>query len=272
MDAKPQTYNISVSVTYVGGGQGTSTLTVTSALPKFTTDVVQPGNLTVTQAIVKSNGQEFPSFIRIGEQTSAAATQIRATTGPDDSNSMAGDYMWMQLIYFNSTINQNVNNAAVQHTKQTMGLVIDDGDAGARLNLGQPLTEGGNMWVSASIGESPNPTTGTFIDQPHLDNNWAPGTQKALLDQGLTYTANFETYLMYHPQDGVWIALQEYTWSIDIGATNANFGQGNATLWAGNPDPTQPNPQATTPAGSDAFPTWTNESFGTPWTPPFPSP
>ncbi len=160
MDAQPRTYHISVTVTYVGGGGGTSTLDVTSALPTFTTSVVQPGSVAAAPANAVVNGQSVPANVVIGELNQASSTQIKATTGPEANPYFAEDYMWMQLIYAAQSIDQRTANGSLEHTKQTPGLVIDDGDT-ARTPLGQPLVEGGTSWASDLASELPYGTTGT---------------------------------------------------------------------------------------------------------------
>ncbi len=265
LDATPRNYTVSVTVQYQGGGSGTSTLTFTTIKPPVTYNVVQTGtvNGTYTNYVTNVQGQQVPTAYVVGELNSGTATLIRAQTGPSGSSYLNGQFAWFQKINATATITNAPN--AVTHTRQTAGLVIDDGYDGTRAPLGQPITEGGKIWPLNST----QITRGTFTDGPSLLDVSPQGNNAPLYDKSISYNANFETYLMYAPPGGVWIALQEFTWNFQVSATNTLYGANNFPNynWVVNP-PVQPSPTGSTPSDDAAFPTWTGESFGTAWNPP----
>jgi hypothetical protein len=269
IDNQPRTYEITVTVQYVGGGSGTSTLTVTSALPPFETSVLQAGNVDGQfSGFININGQQEPTAISIGENSAQAATEIDAETGAEPNQAFNGEFMWLQTVNSTATIVSATPQGPLPHTRQTTGTVIDDGYDGVTA-LGQSILQGADSWPL----ETDSVTEGTFVDAPKLVDASHANTNSAMHDQSITYNASYETYLMYQAPGGVWIALQEYTWNFQITDTNTLFGPNNfpAFNWVVNQPnpPVQPNPSGSVPSGTDAFPVWTNQSFGTPWNPPF---
>ena len=69
---------------------------------------------------------------------------------------------------------------------------------------------------------------------------------------------SFNSYLMYRPTYGAWVALAECDWSWSGSATN--IGTAAAPVWPPNTAAAARPPVISTPGGSDAFPEWTYDT------------
>jgi hypothetical protein len=79
------------------------------------------------------------------------------------------------------------------------------------------------------------------------------------ITQFTAYSANdsFQTYLMFRPTNGVWIAMAEYDWSWSASASAPWPAQNPQSAPAGN--------NAPQPSGYGAFPGWTNSTSQITW-------
>jgi hypothetical protein len=252
VDADPRTYTITVNVGYTNGASGSATITFTSAKPPYTWNVQQPGQIsTIYSNYVNGNATELV----LGElvnpnQNVNMSTLLDADTGAIacGQDGFQGNCMFLQLI--NATISvtqQNNNNQLVTSTLNTNGSVIDDGFPGSgAAPLGQPTTQGYREWEMTF-----SPTEGTFTDSPSY-------TLQNVFAKSVSMTESFQTYLMYQPEGGDWVALSEYQWNFQITQTNTAFAN-NGVNWT-NTSLTQPNPTQSTPSGLNAFPSWYSDS------------
>jgi len=280
LGAEAMTYHVVIDVTYVGGGKGESSLDFTTQRPIFSTDVGQKGSSTFNYS-TRNPANGVPTVVQIGEVSAGvdekgnvmpggSSTSIKATTGPETLPSLIGGFMWIQKIDSSANITsaaKSLPNNGTPHWKQTNGYVIDNGDA-FLTSISQSTVEQykNNTWSSNTMAA----ITGTYYDAPQLKNISPPDENSAIYDYSMSLQDDFDTYLMYQATGGVWIAVAEYTWHMDVGANNAQYGQFPKYLWQPNPNNAQPDPQkSATPSGDAAFPTWTGQSFGTKWTPPF---
>ncbi|MGP0063561.1 MAG: hypothetical protein ACLQGP_08190 [Isosphaeraceae bacterium] len=93
--------------------------------------------------------------------------------------------------------------------------------------------------------------TTTVVDPSTVN---APNTYNSLSVDDL-----YTTYLMYQPPGGVWIALQQLTWSFVGSAT------GPAPNWPTDQYNTQVPSQSTAPGGGNEFSAWTGLVSGVTW-------
>jgi len=261
IDAEPRDYVIDVGVGYTNGAHGFAKLKFSSQKPPYTFTVAQKGN--VSSAFSTDAAGKLVAItlgeLRSADGTTDMSTRLLAKTGPAPSGSFAGSFMFLQKIDSTTIIVTNDGTLAGKpFTQSTGGLVIDDGfkSGGSPKPMGQPTVEGFRTWAcDADI------TQGTFTDTPSFKHQSVKDglqTDEALHDKSLTFNNSFETYLMYRPSNGAWIALSEYTWNFQIKQENVRYGFADFS-WI-NRVLVRPDPVQSTPSGIAAFPSWTADA------------
>jgi hypothetical protein len=251
------TYEVVDTVTYVGGGSGSSTLTFSITAPTGSLSVASTG----TEGYYAEGTQEV-----VGLKTFI----ILDATSSTNANT-AGSFMFMQIL--NTTYTEfTVPNGTSQYRKNDWdrtnevppgenfnGKLLDDGNP-----IGYPFQYHGaagggsgggdddeyfNGWVMPALSIMPTATSGT----PRMGD--APDFASARTNIVLTIAETFSTYLMYKPTlSGVWIALSEIDWGTSVTATNP------AGIWTGPADQNITPSAPITPSGDALFPTWVNTS------------
>ncbi|HEU5118375.1 MAG TPA: hypothetical protein VFT74_17290, partial [Isosphaeraceae bacterium] len=134
------------------------------------------------------------------------------------------------------------NNEVSQHISYS-GKILDDG---LFANDPQPISQ----WNVSSV---PGLRTSLRFNDP-------PSNPVPLNYTYVDIDSNFTTYLMYNPgqnYSGVWVALYQVTWSVDLRANQGNWGLTTA--------PPAPAANASPTSGASFFPTWTNDTENLTW-------
>jgi len=258
-----------------GGGSGDSTLTFTSKKPTASLTVTQqPGEVGNRNGRF-INGQQNGPQADLTPQTPNTpdaravalvldpAIKIRADTSINDP-ALNGKFLFLQLDQFN---NQIVDRNGVLHTQQSTNIsankVLDVGMTGANPippgPLGYNTNAGTTAWPTEAVGVQ---ESFSMFDQPFIST-------RSVFDQSITTnTWKFWTYLMYRPDGGVWIALDEVDWSWGLSGTNTgvngNYNWNPPTLIVpAKADEMGP------PVGGAAMPSWDDLSTNCLYNPPF---
>lgn len=244
VDALPRQYDIKVTATYTlngaGGFSGETTIHFTSARPETASLSVEGQAGFSLMAVVDDRGQTWTKLqldtppMQIDSQTKAAAT-------------FGGDFMFMQLVNADRTV------TLADGTTSSIKTFFFRKDGVVGGTIGYPaegkLVVDGGLGVDAVRSWTLDP--GQYPVIPFLMSD-APATVTAPNAKQIVMSDSFETYLMFRPAGGVWIALSQANWSYNVTA-----GNDPVTGWAIDPGAVLPN-QGTvlTPIGANAFPTW----------------
>jgi hypothetical protein len=247
IDATPQTYSITLDVTYQNLASGAATLTFESDAPTGSLSVSKVGSQTWTTAYKAG----FVTVIL------GPGINIQATASTDQYT--GGQFMFMQnveSIYCQFTdpapggtwfIQNNINWNNADPEFNFDGPLTDDGST-----LGYGDTYQGSKQSSWPIAGGSSVPVGSETPPTMGDSPYFSAELNAL---SLTATMSFTTYLMYQSSmaNSVWIALSDigWSWSETVASTGG--------VWPA-PSPTQqPEPQGPfTPSGGAAFPEWVN--------------
>ncbi|MEW4567464.1 hypothetical protein AB1L88_06310 [Tautonia sp. JC769] len=250
--AEAKNYTVRADVQYANGAKGWVTVEFASVRP--TTTLAVPEDKVGFQATGDTNTHNVAGLVQ------AIFFQATATT-----HQHGGSFIFMQLVksarvesaYFenNKLVKEYIeNDRSIPNGEDFDGKLHDDFlNRLAYLHIydgnimyGWHLMPGRSMPVPAA------PPGGT-PDPPMMFDD--PKSQVPLDWIGNAFTSSFSTYLMYKPQSGVWVALNQIDWSVSQAATRT--GPGGTWEALTLPAPTQVS-QPSTPNGMAAFPTWVN--------------
>jgi hypothetical protein len=265
VDATARTYNVSVSVTYTSGGNGSASLKFTSIRPTIAT-------------LTKGKDNPIPMLLPNSAGTLAYEDPNNSvgmpivptvTTAPN----WGGQFMIMQTAnLIRSNVDQNGNTFTM--TNQGGGPNIDNGPPAFPQPIGMLITasDANNQLQYGWIQEAGTPNN-TVADE--ADDAVIVPAQNPATDQSVTVGTpgsnpvpeTFVSYLMYRPpatvSQSVWVALAQLSWGWGGSITNTNG------KWSLNNSATQ-NPAATplqtVPSTNNAcFPSWTAATSQLSW-------
>jgi hypothetical protein len=242
--AQAQQYTVKVNCSYKNpNGPGDivapqSTVTFSSVRP--TTSTIQ-GNggfqsfyTNATNAIIAYTDNNQPWTYGIGKGNVIEAWTQTAQFG--------GTFMFLQLTdtYRGWT---NSSGVSVHESNVGGGKNLDDGQSYKpvwySLDLPYPPNGGPNSWP---LGANSIPTMAAMSDAPAMSVLVNAKYMKA--------SDTYYTYLMYQPAGGVWVALAQLQWTLNLSATNT-------PPWPGKSATEDNGGTVSTPTGAAAFPGWT---------------
>jgi hypothetical protein len=240
-------YTITLHVEYANGKKGDSVVKFTSTKPTSSLVMTQPGAVGVFD--------QGPGGVAGVALSPAVIFQASSSTDAHTS----GMFMFMQIIYSDYqqiTFADNSTEFIKNDFDWTDHPVFPGGNFAGPIHDHTSLayqftysgtTDTGRGWFLPPNNSMPTSTSGT----PEMRDT--PGIAKPHGIKRAQLTSQFETYLMYRPVGGVWIALQRIDWSVDI------TGTWDATIQRLKGDPHgQPVSTAYPPEGDAAFPWWVN--------------
>ncbi len=238
-------YSVKVNVSYVNPNGGAPLVAPPTTV---TFNAVSPiaAKITPTDGYWASyslNGNQWVGYsdnnqpwnnISSGNHGLGKGIVLTATTQP--SATFGGNFMFTQTM--NAYYGYTLGGVSRHFSNSGTGANLDDGYPGS---TGLPIGTQGAWTQPAGAA----PATNTGIDPPVLGVDSTTGSYANI-------NSSFTTYLMYTPgsnYSGVWIALYQVKWSVNVTATSPNWGIDSATAAPASI------PSATSGAGM--FPGWT---------------
>ena len=126
----------------------------------------------------------------------------------------------------------------------TPGPTKDDGVLGENYGLGYPIN-------SPALGSGW--TMSPYFSSGLITTSDAPAYVAPMTAYSMSSSNSFQTYLMYQPPMGVWVALSETDWSYSLSVRN--------NPWPADFSRPAPVPQDSTPSGAAAFPRLGDQFF-----------
>jgi hypothetical protein len=245
LDADEQTYTVNVTVTsdQFPGQQASSTVTFASHRPTASL------NLQWTQGITFNNSVNGGTDVQI-------KADVPIFTAQTASGAFGGNFIFMQTAVIDrSKTDQNGNTTSFT----TAGLTFkDDGvDPNEPSPIGMYLTRPSTVTKANGTQVPVNGQYGWSLNAG--DTATTTTLDPTLLVVPITYMHlsvddNYNTYVMYQPPEGVWVALQEVTWSLTGSADNT--GTAAQPNWPANYTDPQSDQTGFAPGGDSCFPPW----------------
>jgi hypothetical protein len=247
--AQAQQYTITVNCSYVNPNGGAD---IAAPQTTLTFNSVRP-----TTATIQGMGG-FQSFWTTTSQATLAYTDNNQpwTNGKGHGNvieantqtgQFGGNFMFLQI----DTVDMSWSDGSTTYTKSTFGNeYLDDGVNGACNPIGSEIEHPiENGW---SLGPSSVLTSMSTFDAPSL--------AEPLDAESMSVMVTLDTYLMYMPTGGVWVALADLQWSW-VGSAE------NIPPWPGNSATSDDGGTSSTPSGAAAFPGWSGDTSELTWEP-----
>jgi hypothetical protein len=251
--AQAQQYTVTVNCSYVNPNGGAdiaappSTVTFNSIRPT-TAQIEGAGGF---QAFWTAASANIAYSANNQPWTYGTVLPGNVITAWTQTGQFGGTFMFLQLTNIYQAWTNNLSDTSIMSSYGNE--YLDDGGSGNYNPIGMLLAVPSGGYVSWGMGANSIPYMTETSDAPYLS------VGLGLNPVSIEVNQSFDTYLMYQPQDGVWVALQELQWSLSLVEYGPPWPNNYATAASGG--------TASTPSGEAAFPGWTGDTSKLTWVP-----